>query len=191
LKATSTRRLPEAVRKARQDARRLRLERRAALIGAGVAVGTRSKFSSVETTYRGMTFKSLGEAEYAAKLDMLVKAGEIVDWEQPRGVPVDDRCLICGASARLPCRTKTGSEMVGFHKQRMTYQPDFYVIPRQGYSYYVDYKGRDKRTGKTPTETPIWRRKVIQWRKNVPFELRVAYPDGTEKVVARGDEAYV
>jgi hypothetical protein len=172
-----TRRLPDAIR---QEARRLRLERRAALIGAGVEVGPRNKNRSVRTLYRGEAYDSLGEAEYAAKLDMLVKAGAVVDWERPARMAIDDRCLTCGATARLPCRSKTGSELAGFHRPRMTYKPDFYVIPKYPEpSYYVDFKGRILRG---------WNRTVTQWRKNIPFELRVAFADGTEKVVATGNE---
>jgi hypothetical protein len=157
----------------------LRLERRAALIGAGIDVESRNKNRSVSTLYRGERYDSLGEAEYAAKLDMLVKAGEIVDWERPARMAIDDRCLTCGATAKLRCRTKTGSELLGFHRPRMTYKPDFYVIPNEGYSYFVDFKGRILRG---------WNRTVTQWRKNIPFELRVAFKDGTEKVVATGND---
>jgi hypothetical protein len=165
----------------RQEARRLRLERRAALIDAGIETGKRTKNNNVKTTYRGQTYDSLGEAEYAAKLDMLVKAGEVAWWERQHRLPIDDRCLTCGATGQLPCRTKSGAEIVSFHKERMTAKIDFYVVPMQGNSYYLDFKGRLLRG---------WNRIVIQWRKNVPFELRIAFKDGTEKVVATGDECF-
>jgi hypothetical protein len=110
-----------------------------------------------------MKFDSMGEAEYAAKLDMLVKAGEVVDWEQPKPV-----VLVDGPKAR----------------DRITMIPDFYVIPAVGNSFYVDYKGS------RVTETPAFKLKVKLWRRHVGHELRVVYADGTEKVVATGNECY-
>ena len=190
------RRVSPVFRVAQRLAKRERLERRAALIGAGIEVAKAGKFHNAKTTYNGVAYDSLGEAEYAAKLDMLRKTGAIVDWERPKPVVVDDRCLTCGAVPGEPCRSpKTGKPMATYHQPRMVYTPDFYVVaaelsPGLGvlspspHGYYVDYKGS------RITETPLWRRKVIQWRKNVPHELRVAYPDGTEKVVATGLECF-
>jgi len=147
-----------------------------------------TKYHNVRTEYRGMTFDSKGEAEYAMKLDLLVKAGVVVDWEQPKALAVDDRCLKCDAPPHKPCLNAKRQPMKGYHRDRMTYTPDFYVIPKEGYSYYVDFKGMG-RDGRRVTETPAFRIKVRQWRKNIPFELRVAYRTGEEKVVATGDEA--
>src|SRR6266511_1010249 len=150
-------RVSPVLREARRIARQERFERRARLIAAGIIPGREGKYHNTRGTYRGMTFDSLGEAEYAAKLDVLVTAGELVDWEQPKPV-----VLVDAPKAR----------------ERITYKPDFWVCPADStYSYYVDYKGS------RITETAVWKLKVKLWRQHVPHELRVAYADGTEKVV--------
>lgn len=157
--------------------REARLEQRARLIGAGLELpAKRAKFRNVKTTYNGVTYDSVGEAEYAHKLDMLLAAGQIVHWERPKPF-----VLLDAPNAR----------------DRITYKPDFWVIPIQAgprpsrdytYSYYVDYKGStvDKHGKRhTPTETEAWRNKVKMWKDRYPdLELRVAYPDGVERQVA-------
>jgi len=142
-------------------------------------------------------YDSRGEAEYAARLDLLVRAGEVVWWERPAEIPVDDECGSCGARFGDPCVTPNGTPMLTFHKPRLKYKPDFWVVPREGSSYYVDYKGLDRKT-KKPITTPMFNRKMIQWRKNAPWELRISYkPVGSkagdlafeEKVICTGEEA--
>lgn len=154
--------------------RRDRLASRAGAIGATLVerpTNSRAKFHNVKAVYRGMRFDSTGEAEYAAHLDLRVKAGELVDWEQPKPI-----VLLNAPKAR----------------DRVTYKPDFFVIPREGYAFYVDYKGSGI------TETQAWRIKVKLWKQHVPFELRVAkpvkvkkgeLPQFEERVVATGNEA--
>lgn len=156
---------------------------------------SRRKFANTPSTYNGQTYDSAGEAQYAMQLDMKLKAGEIIEWTRCEPIVIDDRCATCNAPPSEPCIDSRGRAMRGYHRDRMTYTPDFWIVPAQAsqsfrdytFSYYVDYKGStvDKKTGRrrAPTETALWRRKMIQWRKNVPFELRVAYSDGVEKVV--------
>lgn len=157
------RRVSAALRAVQRQAKADKLAARANLIAAGILPrSSRAKFHNTRCTYNGMTFDSLGEAEYAHKLDLLVQSGEVVAWEQPPPV-----VLVDAAKAR----------------DRITYRPDFHVIPREGWSYYVDYKGS------RITETAAWKLKVKLWRQNVPFELRVAYPGGEEKVVCTGDDS--
>jgi hypothetical protein len=115
----------------------------------------------LKTPYKGETYDSKGEAAYAWFLDQKVKTGQIVVWMRPKPIVVLD-----ASRAR----------------DRVTFKPDFWVVTSGGYSYYVDYKGS------TQTETAAWKLKVKLWRRAVPFELRVAYPDGTEKVVATGND---
>lgn len=115
------------------------------------------KFHNVKAFYKGESYDSAGEAEYAARLDLRCASGEIVDWERPKPI-----VLLDAPKAR----------------DRVTYRPDFYVIPNVGFGYYVDYKGS------RITETAAWRIKVKLWKQNERLpELRVAYPTGEEKVV--------
>ena len=146
-----------------------------------------TKYHNIRTPYKGHMYDSKGEAEYAMKLDLRVAAGELVDWANGQAIAVDDRCMACNARPGEPCRGPKGP-MAGFHRDRMTYTPDFEVYPKEGRMYYVDFKGLG-RSGKRVTETPLFRTKVRQWRKNIPHELRVAYRTGEEKVVATGNEA--
>jgi hypothetical protein len=160
----------------------------------------RRKFANTPSVYNGQTYDSAGEAQYAMQLDMKLKAGEIIEWTRGEPIVIDDRCATCNAPPSEACIDARGKTMRGYHRDRMTFTPDFWIVPAQAsqshrdytYSYYVDYKGSsiDKKTGKrhAPTETALWRRKMIQRRKNVPFELRVAYSDGTERVVCPGQK---
>lgn len=157
---------------ARTAAKRAELRARLTALGVELAVvdklagGKREgKFHNVKATYNGETYDSAGEAEYAWKLDQRLKAGEIVHWERPSAF-----LLLDAPKAR----------------DRITYKPDFWIIPAPAgdsprdytWSYYVDFKGSHI------TETTAWRMKVKLWKQTVPFELRVAYPDGSERTVA-------
>jgi hypothetical protein len=116
------------------------------------------KYHNTRTIYKGERYDSLGEAEYAWKLDQMEKAGTIAFWQ--RGTTM---VLVDAPRAR----------------DRITYKPDFWIMPTTGWSYFVDYKGS------RVTETAAWRIKVKLWKQKYPTEeLRVAYPDGSEKVVA-------
>jgi len=138
--------------------RKARLEQRARQIDAGLLPSKPGKFHNVKTVYRGERYDSIGEAEYACKLDQMEKAGTIAYWQ--RGTPM---VLVDAPRAR----------------DRITYKPDFWIMPTTGWSYFVDYKGS------RVTETAAWRIKVKLWKQKYPTdELRVAYPDGSEKVVA-------
>lgn len=153
---------------ARKAASQQRLEQRARLIGAGLEVLTRkrTKFNQVKATYNGQKYDSLGEAEYAAKLDLLLAAGKIRAWSRPTPF-----ILLDGPKPR----------------DRVTYKPDFLIEPLTDQPYYVDYKGSTVgKNGKrhTPTETQAFGIRVKMWRASQPAELRVVYSDGVEKVVA-------
>jgi len=154
------------------------------------------KWHNVPTEYRGQTYDSAGEAEYAARLDLLLSARRILWWDRPGEMVVDDQCVTCGARWGEPC-TYRGKELKTIHKPRLKLKPDFYVIPLEGESFYVDYKALDRKTQK-PITTPMFNRKVIQWRKNCPWQLRLSYkPKGSkkgdmhfeEKVICTGEEA--
>lgn len=156
---------------ARKAAKQNQIEQRAKLIGAGVVFKKRQeKFRSVWTTYNGESYQSLGEAEYANKLDVLLRAGKIVAWERPKP-------MVVFAAINS--------------KDKITYKPDFLISIDKNYSYYVDYKGSQvsKKTGKrrTPTETDAWRLRVKLWKEMYPtLELRVVYSDGVEKLISSG-----
>lgn len=155
-----------AYKEALQRARRDKLEQRARLIGAGVIVSIskrKNKFNRVRTTYNSVTFDSLGEAELAHKLDLRKAAGEILDWKRPKPI-----VLVDASKAR----------------ERITMIPDFEVWPdpiNPTYSYMIDYKGS------RITETASFRLKVRLLRAFRPdIELRVVYPDGSEKLMTTG-----
>lgn len=147
-----------------------------------------TKYHNVKTTYNGVLYDSKGEAEYAMKLDLRKRAGDISDWGRPIALAVDDRCLSCRAMPAQACVDGKGRLLAGYHRDRMTYKPDFWILPNAGSMYYVDFKGQG-RNGRRVTETAAFRIKVRQWRKNIRAELRVAYKSGEEKVVATGKEA--
>lgn len=166
-------------------------ERREALLrahgielrAAGVVPGSgRAKFHNVKAFYRGQQYDSAGEAEYAWKLDQMVSASTVADWERPKPLALID-CAKCGAKAGQPCVDKKAAVITSLHADRITYKPDFWVIPMEGASYYVDYKGS------RITETAAWRIKVRLWKLNIGLPLRVAYPSGEEKLVCAGEVA--
>lgn len=143
----------------RAAVKQARLEQRARLIGAGLDLAPRrGKFNNAHCTYRGERYDSIGEAEYAHKLDILLNSGQIKLWQ--RGTAM---VLVDAPKAR----------------DRITYKPDFWIVPASGYSYFVDYKGSKA------TETAAWKIKVKLWKQRYPKdELRVVYPDGSTKIVA-------
>lgn len=83
----------------------------------GPRASSKSKYGAVKTEYAGVRYDSRGEARRAESLDMLVAAGECLDWvRQPKvalGVP------------------------------ELTYRPDFLVIPARGKPWYEDFKGAE------------------------------------------------
>lgn len=52
-----------------------------------------NKFGAVKQTYNGHSYDSKREAEYAAELDWLKKAGDVVDWARQVKLPlsINDR----------------------------------------------------------------------------------------------------
>ena len=81
-----------------------------------------------ERRWNGRTYGSKAEMRYAQQLDVLLRAGEILDYvEQPR------RCL--GVPENV-------------------YVPDFLVIPSEGRPYYVDVKGHE--TAKFKRDVKLW-----------------------------------
>lgn len=158
---STRRRLAPSVRQALKEAR---LKGRASAINATLEpiARKRAKFNQVKAVYKGEKYDSLGEAEYAAKLDLMQSSGQISHWERPKPV-----VLLEGRTAR----------------DRVTYKPDFRVYPVSANAkpYMVDYKGSHV------TMTAAWRIKVKLWRAKCPdIELRVAFPDGSEQIVSPG-----
>lgn len=123
-----------------------------------------NKFHAVKTVYRGHTYDSIGEAEFAAWLDRAFAAGAIASWEVPKRI-----LLLDAPKAR----------------DRVYIEPDFYIVPLgNAFSFYVDYKGS------RVTETPVFRLKVKLWKQTQAQPLWVVSPDAagnwTWKVVAPG-----
>lgn len=132
-----------------QLAREARLTKRLqAIDGALIEPGRRAnKWNARKTEYKGAVYDSLVEAEYAAHLDTLVVAGEVVDWE--RQVPVT---ILDGPKAR----------------DRTKLIVDFWVCYAKGNSHYEDVKGKI---------LPTFLLKVKMWQRSVPHELWVVTKD--------------
>lgn len=135
------------------------VEARFAAMGITLVPGWTGKFNNKWAIYRGERYQSAGEAACAAHFDTLLKLEQIMDWTRPEPIT-----LIAGATAR----------------QRISMKPDFLVMPLVGPGIFYDYKGS------THTETAVFKLKVKLWKMYVPAELRVIYPDWTEKVLAPG-----
>lgn len=154
---TYKRRVAPSVKAALLAAKQDKLEQRARLINAGVEITKkrRGKYNQVRTTYKGERYDSLGETEFANKLDARKQKHDIADWCRPKAIVLLDAPKL---------------------RERITYKPDFEIWDRSGH-YYVDYKGSHI------TETAVWRLKVKLWAHSQTTELRVAYPTGEERIV--------
>lgn len=138
-----------------------RLERRAENIGAKLEpiVRKRAKFNQVKAVYNGQKYDSLGEAEYAQKLDIKLAANQIRHWSRPSAIVLLDAPTLRG---------------------RITYKPDFKVELLDGTVLFYDYKGSHA------TMTQAWRLKVKMWNVTQRYPLYVAFASGEEQLVARG-----
>ncbi len=100
----------QTARALKELARKQRLTRRAELISAGLEFPSKKtgKFHNVWVTYGGQRYQSLGEAEYAAKLELRRLAGQILKWERAESFILVDAPKV---------------------RDRITYKPDFKVWP--------------------------------------------------------------
>lgn len=118
-----------------------------------------NKFRAVRTEYRGEIYDSKAEAGHAARLDLLQRAGKIVDWR--RG---DRVTLIDGP---------TGLE-------RVTYRPDFYVWISGTWS--PDIMSKDAVVEAHDSKGVVTREariKALLWRQKFPtIPLRFIDRDG-------------
>lgn len=48
-----------------------------------------NKFNAVKQTYNGYSYDSKREAQYAAELDWMIKAGEVEKWERQHKISLD------------------------------------------------------------------------------------------------------
>ena len=112
------------------------------------------------TEYRGVTYASKAEANRAAELDLMIRAGQVAWWL--RQVPID----------------------IGEPGVDKPYRVDFLVCGKVGMmSWDWDVWAEDV----TGFMTPSKRRHVRQWRKRGPFELHLLTSEGTE-VIEGGSE---
>lgn len=139
--------------------RHAEVEARFAAMGITLVPGRAGKFNNKWAVYRGERYQSAGEAACAAHWDTLLKLRQIKDWTRPKAVVLIDALTV---------------------RNRVTMKPDFLVTPLIGPGIFYDYKGS------THTETAVFKLKVKLWKMYVPDELRVIYPDWTEKVLAPG-----
>ena len=109
------------------------------------------------TEYRGVTYASKAEANRAAELDVLIRAGQVAWWL--RQVPID----------------------IGEPRVDKPYRVDFLVceIGKRGY----DEVHAEDVTG---FMTPSKRRHIRQWRKRGPFSLHLLTSAGTEVIEGGG-----
>ena len=118
----------------------------------------RNKYNAKRTEHNGRTYASKAEAEYAATLDALQAAGEVVCW-----IPQPKFPLVPG----------------------YTYTPDFLVIRRDKlvsneYTILtitveaVEVKGRD---------TTLFRRHVEMWRQHGRIPLRIVRRGKPDEII--------
>ncbi len=98
------------------------------------------KYMNVKTEYGGFLFDSKREAEKAAELDILKRAGEVIEW---RPHPT---------YALVPSFRKFGKTF-----RQITYTPDFYVKWKDGKEEIIDIKG-------FITEVFRLKHKLFEWR---------------------------
>ncbi len=49
----------------------------------------KNKFGAIRQTYNGRSYDSKLEAQYAAQLDWMIKANEVIDWEPQHKISID------------------------------------------------------------------------------------------------------
>jgi hypothetical protein len=113
------------------------------------------KYHAQRTVYNEVRYASKAEAAYAQRLDLLVAAGEVWHWE--------------------PYAPPTWPLVVLQAEPRITYRPDFWVLPvHGGRSYLVEVKG---------FETAVWRLKRKLYIATQVLPLLVVYGKGREEWV--------
>lgn len=179
--------LPAALLEAQRAAKQRRLEDRARLIGAGIIQpksARRNKFNNVKVVRNGIQHDSLDEAEYSAKLDLMQASGQILRWERAKTfVLLDAKRAIDRVKYTPDFEVWPMPKFDGHVSKGQTSGTSEFPLPQP---YYVDVKGSrvNRKTGKrrTPTATQAFSIRVRLWRAVVPFELRVFYSDGVEKI---------
>jgi hypothetical protein len=102
-----------------------------------------NKYKNTKTVVNGIKFDSKSEAEYYQTLSYHVKLGLIKSFEmQPK---------------------------IYLSKAKILLKPDFYVIEKDGKSYYLDVKG---------TQTPVFRIKARLWKAYMDKPLRLVKKSG-------------
>lgn len=101
-------------------------------------INRRNKFRAVATMLNGERYDSKAEAQYAQHLNLLKKAGAILDWKRGQRMT-----LIDGPTAM----------------ERVTYRADFFVTKPDGTQYAVDVKGVVLRD---------FRIRALLWRQRFP-----------------------
>lgn len=99
-----------------------------------------NKYGARRTPYNGRMYDSKAEATYAARLDLMVKAGEISGWSPQ--VTVRVVLLPTGIEWGLYQKGlsgRRGHRLVGTELLRC--RLDFYVHRKNGSSYFVEVKG--------------------------------------------------
>lgn len=114
-----------------------------------------SKHRNTLTKYKGIMYHSKREAEYAAWLDIELKAGRILAWErQPKF---------------LLLRMREHTSFV-VNQEIFKYTADFLIHNLDGSRHVVDIKGYDKQRDKDVR---------AQWATFGPYPLHVIYTDHT------------
>lgn len=108
------------------------------------------------TEYRGVVYDSRAEADRAAVLDALVRAGQVAWWL--RQVPVDIGEPGVDKPYRVDFLVAVRATWSVVHKSETIREIESIVIHAE------DVKGFD---------TPSFRRHIAQWRKRGPFPLHV------------------
>lgn len=126
----------------------------------GVGKPSGSKYKNIPTEYNGRKYHSAGEARYAARLDLDLKAGRITGWEaQPRFIML------------RPSPTAT----LALTKEVSSYTADFLIHHLDGTHKVVDWKGVEKQRDRDVRAL---------WAAFGPYPLEIVYTTHTITVPA-------
>ena len=99
------------------------------------------KYSNKFTRYGGRSYHSKLEADYAAQLDLMLKAGEILSWEpQPTYHLRVNGQLICKILPDFHVVTKHGQEEIHETKSWATRTKDWHIKWKLLQALYPEFK---------------------------------------------------
>lgn len=100
-----------------------------------------NKYGNIQKKHGGRTYHSTLEADYAAHLDLLIKAGEVQSWQpQPRFPLKVEGKLICSIIPDFLVVGKHGREEIHETKSWATQTPEWRIKWRLMQVLYPEYR---------------------------------------------------